>query len=88
MDGVSMSPERHGAFKREKSVVSQCFHQASTGCHAKAKTILPYYLKREENILTSKLLGYTGTLILKLRYIFYFSHSFGSSPQRLISRVD
>lgn len=37
-------------FKREQSVISQCFHQASTGCHAKAKTILPYYLKREENI--------------------------------------
>lgn len=61
MDGVSISPERQETlskgflfswhmFKREQSVISQCFHQASTGCHAKAKTILPYYLKREEDI--------------------------------------
>ena len=54
----------------------EVFQQASTGCHEKAKTTLPYYLKRQENILMSNLLGYA--LFLKLRYILFFQPVLGA----------
>lgn len=48
------------------------FHQLSTGCHAKAKMIILYSLKREENTFTAKLLGYTfKTYIKKINFFIY-----------------
>lgn len=78
-----------GIFVKGNNLLSpEVLQQAATGCHEKAKTTLPYYLKRQENIVMSKLLVYT--LFLKLRYIlFYFSNLFWepSSATHLQSRL-
>ena len=46
------------------------FHQLSTGCHAKAKMIILYSLKREKNTFTAKLLG--STFKTYIHFVLFF----------------